>query len=94
MDFLGKRTLLPKGPALFAIKSGAPLVPTFFIRNDDDTFTLTLSEPVYPEFVNGEGQISEEVLKSMMKRYVGVIENIIRRYPGQWLMFRPYWIKD
>jgi KDO2-lipid IV(A) lauroyltransferase len=94
MDFLGKKTLLPKGPALFAIKSGAALVPTFFIRNEDDTFTLTLSEPVYPETVVAENHIAEEALVVLMKRYISVIEAMIRRYPGQWLMFRPYWIRN
>ena len=94
MDFLGKKTLLPKGPALFAFKSGAALIPTFLIRNNDDTFTLTISEPIYPPALMGEGQISEENLGAFMKKYISVTEKMIRRYPGQWLMFRPYWIQD
>lgn len=92
MDFLGYKTLLPKGPAVLAIKTGAPIVPTFMMRNADDTFTLSFHPPVYPAHV-GDGTVSDDVLKELISRYITTVEDKIREFPGQWLMFREFWAK-
>ncbi len=92
MDFLGKKALIPKGAALFALKTGASIVPCFLTRNPDDSFTLALEEPIVPPFVTDE-DIKESALLAVMKQYVEVIERKIREFPTQWLMFREFWIQ-
>lgn len=92
MDFLGKKTLIPKGAGVFCVKTGAPIIPIFFIRNADDSFTLEVEEPIYPPAVQ-EDVVSEELLHSIVQKYTAVIEQKIRQYPTQWLMFREFWIK-
>jgi lauroyl/myristoyl acyltransferase len=96
MDFLGRRMLVPKGPAIFSLKTGAPVIPTFLIRNGDGTFTLSCSDPIYPPGGNrpeDEKIIKEETLKEMMCRYMPVIEEKIRSNPSQWLLFREFCVK-
>lgn len=93
MDFLGCKALLPKGPAILAIKTGAAIVPTFFIRNDDGTFDLTFEPPVYSNYV-GDQTVSDDVLKGIINQYIKTVEDRIRRFPGQWLMFRKFWVED
>jgi len=93
MDFLGRKTLIPAGPAVFSLMTGAPIIPVFLIRDEDGTFTLSVCEPMYPpSHVRKEDE--REALLGIIKQYISVIEEKIYLYPTQWLMFREFWIKD
>ena len=92
MNFLGRRALIPKGPAIFSMKTGAPIIPCFFIRNADDTFSLFIEKPIFPAKVS-DGTIEEEALVDLIKQYLKKVEEKIYQYPTQWLMFREFWIK-
>ncbi len=91
MNFLGKPTMIPKGAALFSLKTGAPIIPCFFIRTHDDYFKVSFHDPIYPPDVQGD--ITEEVLRAYIQKYLVVVETHIRQYPTQWLMFREFWVK-
>ncbi len=89
MDFLNRRTIIPKGPAVFSLKTGAPIIPGFLIRTQEDSFLLKFEEPIYPSQSGDE----QKNLLFIMKAYAAVMERKIREYPSQWLMFREFWIK-
>lgn len=93
LDFLGRKVLIPKGPAVFSYKTGAAIVPMFLIREGKQQFRLSVSEPIYPERIV-KGEVDRNLLKGLMKRYITVIEDKIRQYPSQWMMFRKFWIDD
>lgn len=88
MDFFGAKALIPKGAATFAKKTGAPILPTFLVRQPDNTFHLSVAEPIFAPGDNGISE--EEAIKRIMRRYLGVIEEAIRRHPTQWLLFREF----
>lgn len=88
VDFFGKPSLMPKGPAALALKTGACIVPGFMIRNSDDTFTLKFEQPIYPACTGNE----EEDIVCGIAKYIKVIESYIKQYPDQWFMFRQFWI--
>lgn len=89
MDFLGHKALIPKGAGIFARKTGAPIVPTFLIREEDGTFTLHIEEPIFAPAP--EADVSEhEAILGIMRQYLSVLEKQIRRHPTQWLMFRDF----
>ena len=93
LDFFGKPTLFPKGPALLSEKTGAPIIPMFLIREGTrDNFILSAGEPIYPATVNDEAREKETML-ALMRTYTKVIEDEVRKYPTQWLMFREFWVK-
>jgi Kdo2-lipid IVA lauroyltransferase/acyltransferase len=93
MEFLGRRAILPKGPAVLALKTGAGIVPTFLIRNPQDgTFTMSFGKPVYPPFVDDQSVVGDDVLRGIISQYIKPVEDEIRRHPSQWLMFRKYWV--
>ncbi len=92
MDFLGKKALIPKGAAIFASKTGAPIIPIFLLRNPDDSFTLEFESVIYPPAA-GKEDVPHDVLLTIMHQYTTVIEEKIRQYPTQWLMFREFWTK-
>lgn len=92
LNFLGRKTFIPIGPAMFSCKTGAGIIPCFLIREKDDTFTLMIEEPLYP---SGEIKLDsngENILIDMMKKYILGIEEKILQYPSQWLMFRKFWV--
>jgi lauroyl/myristoyl acyltransferase len=93
MEFLGRPTLLPKGPAVLSLKTGAGIIPTFLIRNADGTFTMSFEKPVYAPYIDDQTTVSDEVLRGIINQYIKVIEAKIRQYPSQWLMFRKFWIQ-
>ena len=89
MDFLGKSTMIPKGAALFAFKSGAPFVPVFFLRQPNNRYKVTIHEPIYPPKLKG-GKVDDEQIKELMNPYLRLVEQYITENPTQWLMFRPF----
>lgn len=89
MDFFGTKTLIPKGTAIFSKKTGAPIIPTFLIREPDGTFRLSILEPLFPG-ADEEGVPEEEAIRKIMRRYLAVIEDQVRCYPTQWLLFREF----
>ncbi len=91
VDFLGVKALIPKGAAIFSKKTGAPIIPTFLIREPDNTFRLSILDPMFPpKDADEEGIPEEEAIHRIMRRYLAVIEEQIHRYPTQWLLFREF----
>lgn len=87
IDFFGKLALIPKGPAVFAYREGAAILPTFMVREPDDTFRLFIDEPLYAETQQDE----ESAVVGLAKRYLLSIESCVRKYPSQWYIFRDLW---
>lgn len=91
-DFFGCKALMPKGAAMFSWKTGAPIIPVFLLRNEDGTFDLSCHEPFYPPD-KGASADENKIVAGIMRRYIAVIEEQIRAYPGQWLVFREFCVK-
>ncbi|MFA5320587.1 MAG: hypothetical protein WBE75_00270 [Candidatus Omnitrophota bacterium] len=86
-EFLGKRALLPQGPAFLALKSGAAIIPGCMVRNTGDRFTLMFEKPIYPP----DAGSFEDNLRLLQTETSRVIEKWIRSFPEQWYVFRQYW---
>jgi len=90
MDFLGRPTMIPKGAAMFSMKTGAPILSCFFMRKDNGDFYASFGKPIYPPSRNGKA--TEEDLKALIMQYIPFIEDRIRQHPTQWLIFREFWV--
>lgn len=90
MDFLGRRAMIPKGTALFSLKTGAAIIPTVLVRKDNGDFRFTFHEALEPPAVLKEG-ITDALVAQTMGRYLRVLEGEIREHPLQWLMFKEFW---
>jgi KDO2-lipid IV(A) lauroyltransferase len=88
-EFLGRESLIPKGPAGFSLKTGAPIVTGFMIRQKGDTFKLIFDDLIEPYSTGDDNQD----LHNITKKFLRTIERYIKQYPSQWLMFRNYWIR-
>jgi len=90
MDFLGRKAFIPKGPAAFSIKTGAPIVPVFLIRQESNNFVLHFEEPIWP----GENGNEHNAQLNLMYKYVRIMEDKIRQNPEQWMVFREFWVDE
>lgn len=91
LDFLGRKTLIPKGAAFFACRTGAPILPSFLTPDGQGHYTMTLDAPIFPP--ENAAASSEEAVLGLMQRYVTVVEKKIKEDPTQWLMFREFGIE-
>ena len=72
-----------------SLRTGAPIIPTFMIRDDNDHYVLTIGEPIFPPVeLTSEHRLEPNVLNNFVQKYIKVLEAEIVRHPSQWLMFR------
>lgn len=83
IHFLGREKKIPRGPAVLALHTGAPIVPVFVTRGTNNHITVECLPPI--TFSSDHNEID------VMRRYASIIEEQIRKYPTQWLMFREFW---
>ncbi len=83
IPFFGKPARLPRGPALLSLKTGAPIVPGFLIRQVDDTFLLRFHKPLDPHEIKDEYE--------MRCQMAGIVEQEIAENPNQWFVFEDFW---
>jgi KDO2-lipid IV(A) lauroyltransferase len=87
VDFFGKKAPTMPGLAVMAIRSGAPVVPAFMIRNGFQKHRLVVKKPV--ELVL-TGDMEKDVGINM-QRFTRVLESMIREYPDQWIWIHRRW---
>ena len=91
VEFFGERTTIPTGPAFFALRTGAALVPlaTYFSKRLDGHETI-----VRPALeVRRLATLSED-LQRISQDLANELELLIRRDPAQWHLFQPNWPSD
>ena len=86
VDFMSHRACTSKGLALFALKTGAPVVPVFMVR-ERSGFRAEFG----PEIVTVKTGDRQKDIETNTQEYNRVIENFIRRYPDQWFWVHQRW---
>jgi KDO2-lipid IV(A) lauroyltransferase len=87
VDFFGHLAATAPGAAAFALRTGAPVLPSFGWRNPDNTHVAQVEEPV-PLTQTGN---HEHDLRVNTARYTKIIEEGIRRHPEQWFWLHKRW---
>ncbi len=86
-EFFGKKARLPKGAAVLSLKTGAPIILIFVVREKNNTYKIHLNEPIkYEPTGDYDGDV-----KTLMGRYLSGFEKYIREYPDQWYAFERIW---
>ncbi|MCF7888234.1 MAG: lysophospholipid acyltransferase family protein [Candidatus Omnitrophica bacterium] len=76
---------IPRGVAFFAKKTGAIVIPVFFVRENKYNYRLIFEKEI--SYNRGDKNIEEVILK----KYVSVLEKYLKKYPDQWYLFQKYW---
>jgi KDO2-lipid IV(A) lauroyltransferase len=90
VDFFGEKALMPAGPAMLAIQTGAALMPvaSWFV-GDDEWATDVLDEIPVPE----EGDRKEKAA-IMTQQLATAFEKGIREHPENWHMLQKLFVAD
>jgi KDO2-lipid IV(A) lauroyltransferase len=86
VPFFNQTAATNKGLALLALKTGAPVVPIFLIREESGFKGLIL--PEVPLIDTGE---KEKDIEANTLAYNRVIESVVRRHPDQWFWVHRRW---
>jgi len=86
VEFFGRPAFLPRGPFAAAMVSGAPMFPSFILR-DGERYRILIEDPL-PIARGGE---HETDLRANVERFVAILEKHVRRHPTQWYCFYPFW---
>lgn len=87
VNFFGRPACATTGIALMAIHTGAAVLPVFTTRMPDGRYLTEIGPRV--ETVN-TGNRDQDVLQNT-QNYNTIIENHVRKYPGQWLWLHQRW---
>lgn len=87
VQFFGRPTGFPRAPALMGYLTGAPLVPSFILRQPDGRYAGLALDPIH---VSRTGDRDANV-QAAMQTFATALEDLVRQYPHLWYQFYPYW---
>ena len=80
VDFFGYLVPTFKGPVVFSIRKGTPILPMFIIRNPDAHHKII----IHPAFELTTTGNTQEDITSNIARLTKIVEAVIREHPEQW----------
>jgi len=86
-EFFGAPASFPAVAANLARVSGAPIVVAAVFRQRDNTFRGVALPPIFVERTGQSTTETERVTAAIARG----LEDLIRRWPDQWYIFRPMW---
>jgi KDO2-lipid IV(A) lauroyltransferase len=87
VEFFGRPASTPRGPASFALKTGALIIPSFIIRKTGGRHVLVLEEPI--EALPTDDR--EADVHKYTQAHVSVLERYVRMYPDHWFWPHRRW---
>jgi len=79
-SLFGQRVSSPRGPISLALRTQAPVVPMYLVRNYQGAMNLVIE----PEMeLTRDGNLLENIERNT-RRMVLFVESVIRKYPDQW----------
>ncbi len=87
INFFGRNLTVLTGPAVLALKTGAPVLYGISVRQDDYSYKSVMTE------ISKENlpESNEEKIKELSQRHMSYLEGYIRKYPEQWLWMHKRW---
>lgn len=86
VNFFGRQAATATGPVILALRTQAPVVPIFIVRNNN-----THKIVIEPEVVIEKKDTQEETLQYNIQRITSEIEAYIRKYPQEWGWIHRRW---
>lgn len=87
VPFFGQIAYTPPGAAIFSLKTGAPILPMFVLREHEVNRTLVIKSPL--QFERSEDE--KEDIERLTRQFTKVIEETVRQYPSQWAWLNRRW---
>jgi len=87
VPFFGKTAYTPPGPAFFSLRTGAPILPMFVVREKGIPQTLFIGSPIEMELTSDR----KKDIELLTAKYTKAIEDVIKQYPNQWPWLNRRW---
>ncbi len=87
VNFLGRMACTNKGLALIAMKTGAPVVPIFSVREKHGRYRIVIEREV--ELISTGDRVKD--VQENTALFTNIIESYVRKYPDQWFWFHNRW---
>jgi KDO2-lipid IV(A) lauroyltransferase len=87
VNFFDRPAATHGGPAIFSLRTRAPIVVGFLVRGREGKYELNLEEVPTSDL----GDYSEENVVELTRRHVAFLEKYVRQYPDQWLWMHRRW---
>ncbi len=87
VSYFGHPASTPRGPAVFSLKTGAPIIFGSAVREDHayHRVYLDLAAP------GAVGELSEENIQRLTQAYTSILERYVRQYPDHWFWMHRRW---
>ncbi|MDQ6882785.1 MAG: hypothetical protein M3077_00910 [Candidatus Dormibacteraeota bacterium] len=85
--FFGQEARFPTGPVEIALKTGAPILPAFCVRDREDGYVAVGGAPLF--LTKSEDHTRD--VRSAMEAILQTFEGYIKMYPDQWHVLEPIW---
>jgi len=87
VDFMGKQAYTPLGASRLALETDALVVPMVMTRKEDDNYRFV----IYPELpLVKTGDLEADLLENT-QRQTKIVEEMVRKYPAQWVWMHRRW---
>jgi len=87
VDFFGELACTNKGMALLALKTGAPVLPVFNIRQADGRYRVVIEPEVkLVKTADKDGDVEKNT-----EIFTAIIERYVRDYPDHWFWVHQRW---
>jgi KDO2-lipid IV(A) lauroyltransferase len=87
IEFFGRPCATHRGAAAFSLRTGAPLVMGFLVRQRDGTYECSLEEVDR----TGIEEYTEEHIVELTRRHTAILEKTISLHPDHWLWMHKRW---
>lgn len=86
-SFFGQTAFTPTGPAILSLKTGAPILPMFILRENGIPRRLMIGPPILSERTAS----LEKDIETLTVKFTKMIEDTVRQYPEQWAWLNRRW---
>jgi KDO2-lipid IV(A) lauroyltransferase len=87
VDFFGEKAPVTPSPVVFSLRTGAPMIPLFTIREKTSHHHVIIGSPLFPK-TTGE---MERDLERNTETYTKILERMVREYPDQYFWLHNRW---
>jgi len=87
VEFFGRQVPTFQGPAVFCLRTGAPVVLGCTVRQENGNYIMHLVHVPSDDLIG----FSDEHVVELTQRQVRMTEDIIRQYPEQWMWMHKRW---
>jgi len=87
VDFMGRPSSTPQGPAVLCLKTGAPMICGIAVRKEHGKHQIFLQRVSHDDLTG----VTAENIHILTQRYTQILEKYVRQYPDHWFWMHRRW---